>query len=68
MNEHNYIVATDVRTIGIVEDALRHIMPENNSHVPKDEYRQVMTLLNKWRESLFDEINADPDNPNKEGL
>ena len=66
MNEHDYIVATDVRTIGIVEGALRHIIPENNSHVPAGEYRQVMTLLDKWRESMFKEINAvDPEQNNE---
>ncbi len=61
MNEHDYIVATDVRTLGIVLDALRHVIPGNNPHVSEDDYRTVMRLLSRWQDSMFGELNPDPE-------
>ncbi len=59
MTEHDYIIATDVRTIMIVEDALRHVIPANNPHVAAGEYIKVMLFLNKWRMAMYAEINAE---------
>lgn len=52
MNERDYIDATDLRTIDIAKDALRHIVSANQPMVPEREYHTVMGILRKWRDTI----------------
>lgn len=60
MDEWNYILSGDLHTLRAAEVILKDVIAANNKHIPEDEYKQVMTLLFNWRESMFDEINAAP--------
>lgn len=55
MTEREYVVRGDLRTIQHAIEMLRHIVPENNTHVPPEEYSTVMRLLSKWQDSHFAE-------------
>lgn len=50
MNEHEYILATDIRTLGCAIAILRNIVPDNNSYIDKAEYNKIMTLLSRWQQ------------------
>lgn len=55
MTEREYVVRGDLRTIQHAIETLRHIVPENNSHVPLEEHQTVMRLLSKWQDDHFAE-------------
>ena len=52
MKELAYILATDVRAIDIAIEALRHVIPENNRCVPKQDYQAVMRHLYDWNAAI----------------
>jgi len=53
MSEQTYFKISDLRTIRHVTTMLREVIPENNKHVPREEYQTVMALLHKWQDELF---------------
>ena len=54
MRERDYIHATDLRTIRIIKDAMRHLLPgtEPSDLIQESEYRAVMQQLREWEDRL----------------
>lgn len=53
MTEQEYVLCADLRTIRLVLSNLREVIPENNPHVPREEYQTVMRLISEWQDRLF---------------
>ena len=56
MTEQEYILTADLRTIRHLLSEIREVIPENNPHVPRDEFQTVTRLLSKWQDALFQAV------------
>ena len=48
MTEREYIIVADLRAARIAEQALHHVLPDNNPCVDQSGYRLVLTTIHKW--------------------
>lgn len=61
LTEQAYIDVRDLSNILNADAILRDITVDSQPIIAKDEYQMVMKTLLKWKESLFDKIQADRD-------
>jgi hypothetical protein len=56
MTEKDFILATDLRSVGNALQCLREVMPTLNPHIEGSEYVEVMRTLKKWQEAMGEAI------------
>lgn len=56
MTEREFIVATDLRSIQISIESLKHVIPENSQLIDSAEYLQIVRTLKSWEEKFYEAL------------